>query len=157
MVSTDIVKLIKNKKALAERMRNTSIHPPQMTMIDNINVIGGTMGRSLAEIGDYDSVGQFMGTLSKRMMIGGSLNYMLTSVPLLGYIFITGGYTYSFYYIFKNKYANSDKKLREIKHMTIGTASSIGSGLLGATVGQTLIPIPVLGAFIGGFIGGFLG
>ena len=139
-------------------MRNTSLNPPaHLTMIDNVNAFGGTMGRSLAEIGDYKSVGQFMGTLSKRVLIGGSLNYMLTSVPLLGYVFITGGYSYSFYYIFKNKYANTSKKFREIGHITLGAASSIGSGLLGATIGQSLIPIPVLGAFIGGFVGGFIG
>ena len=37
--------------------------------------------------------------------------------------------------------------------MTISAASSIGSGILGATIGQTLIPVP--GAFIGGLVGGF--
>jgi phage tail tape-measure protein len=41
--------------------------------------------------------------------------------------------------------------------MTVDTASSIGSGLIGATIGQSLIPIPFLGAFVGGFIGGFIG
>ena len=29
--------------------------------------------------------------------------------------------------------------------------------MVGAVVGQSLIPIPFLGAFIGGFIGGFIG
>ena len=92
-------------------MRNTSLTPPaHLTMIDNINAVGGVMGRSLAEIGDYDSPTQFMATLSKRMVVGGSINYMLTSVPLLGYVLVTGGYTYSFYYIFTNKYANAEKK-----------------------------------------------
>lgn len=42
-------------------------------------------------------------------------------------------------------------------NLTIDTASSLSSGILGAFVGQSLIPIPVLGAFIGGVVGGFVG
>lgn len=42
-------------------------------------------------------------------------------------------------------------------NMGIDTASSVGSGLLGAFIGQSLIPVPVLGAFIGGVIGGLVG
>jgi uncharacterized membrane protein len=98
-----------------------------------------------------------MTDLSKRTIVGGSVTYMINTVPILGYIFITGGFTYSFYYIFSNKFSNKKKKLRDLGNMTIGTATSIGSGILGAAIGQTLIPIPVLGTFIGGFIGGFLG
>ena len=105
----------------------------------------------------YDNVGDFMVSLSKRTIIGGSFNYLIMSVPLLGYVFVTGGFSYTFYYIFSNQYANSDKKLRELRNVTIGSATSLGSGLLGATVGQSLIPIPVLGAFIGGLVGGFIG
>lgn len=96
-------------------------------------------------------------SLSKRTVIGGSFNYLLMQVPLLGYVFVTGGFTYTFYYIFTNKYANSDKKMRELRNVTIGSATSIGSGLIGAAIGQTLIPIPMLGAFVGGLIGGFVG
>ena len=128
-----------------------------MTMVDNVNLVGGTMGRTLAEIDQFDNAGDFVATLSKRMIVGGSISYMISSVPLLGYIFITGGYTYSFYYIFNNKYSNSSKKLREVRNMTLNAASSVGSGIVGALIGQSLIPIPVLGAFIGGFIGGFVG
>ena len=85
------------------------------------------------------------------------MSYMINAVPLLGYLFITGGFTYSFYYIFSNKYSNTGKKFRDLGNMTIGTGCSLGSGLLGAVVGQSLIPVPGLGAFIGGFVGGFLG
>lgn len=41
--------------------------------------------------------------------------------------------------------------------MTIGVAGAVGSGIVGAAIGQTLIPVPILGAFIGGFVGGFIG
>lgn len=39
----------------------------------------------------------------------------------------------------------------------MGSATALGTGLLGATIGQSLIPVPVLGAFIGGLVGGFIG
>ena len=70
------------------------------------------MGKCLAEIDMYDNVGDFMVSLSKRTLISGSLNYILMSVPLLAYVFATGGFTYTFYFILSNKYANQDKKFR---------------------------------------------
>ena len=39
----------------------------------------------------------------------------------------------------------------------LGTAGSVTGGILGAAIGQTLIPIPVVGALIGGFIGSSIG
>jgi hypothetical protein len=39
----------------------------------------------------------------------------------------------------------------------LGSATAIGSGIIGASVGQALIPVPVLGALIGGLVGGFVG
>ena len=39
----------------------------------------------------------------------------------------------------------------------VGTAGSVTGGILGAAIGQTLIPIPVVGALIGGFIGSSIG
>lgn len=83
----------------------------------------------------------------KRTIIGGSFNYLLTSVPLLGYVFVTGGFTYTFYYIFSNQYANNDKKLRELRNVTIGSAASVGSGLLGAVVGANSHSCPDIRSF----------
>lgn len=40
---------------------------------------------------------------------------------------------------------------------TITAVGSVGSAVAGMMLGQTLIPIPFLGAFVGGVIGGFLG
>ena len=39
---------------------------------------------------------------------------------------------------------------------TIGTGSSLAGGIAGAAIGQTLIPIPVVGALIGGGIGSWI-
>lgn len=96
-------------------------------------------------------------SLSKRTLVGGSFNYLLMKIPLLGYIFVTGGFTYTFYSIFTNDYTNSSKKLKQLGNVTMGSASSAGSGFIGATIGQSLIPVPVLGAFIGALVGGFIG
>jgi hypothetical protein len=126
-------------------------------MLNNINAIGGSLGKCLADINKYDSASDFMMDLSKGAAISGTFNYLIYSVPLIGYLFVTGGYTYSFYAIFSNRYSTFNKKFREIKNMTIDTVSSVGSGIIGAFVGQSLIPVPVLGAFIGGVVGGLIG
>jgi phage tail tape-measure protein len=39
----------------------------------------------------------------------------------------------------------------------VGAVGSIGSIVGGIFLGQALIPVPVLGAFVGGLIGGFCG
>lgn len=105
--------LVKNKKALIEKFRTTSTSAPiRMTLLENVGVVGGSMGKCLAEIDTYDNVGDFAISLSKRTVIGSSFNYLLMQVPLLGYLFVTGGFTYTFYYIFSNKYANINKKMR---------------------------------------------
>ena len=98
-----------------------------------------------------------MTDLSKRTAISGSINYLLQAIPMLGYIFVAGGFTYSFYYIFTNKVSDNKRKFEDIGKITIDTASTIGSGFLGAIVGQSLIPVPVLGAFIGGVVGSLVG
>ena len=53
-----------------------------MTMVDNVNLVGGTMGRTLAEINQFDNAGDFVATVSKRMIVWGSISYMISSVPL---------------------------------------------------------------------------
>jgi phage tail tape-measure protein len=40
--------------------------------------------------------------------------------------------------------------------LSIKTSTSIGGGLLGAAIGQAILPIPFVGMFVGGVIGGYL-
>lgn len=129
----------------------------ELTLTDHFSTVGGALGKCLADIKHYDSIGDFMFDLSKKSFINGTFNYIATNIPLIGIMFASGGYSYSIYSIFSNKNVNKKKKMQEIGFMTVDTASSFGSGLLGATIGQSVIPIPVVGAFVGGFIGGLIG
>jgi hypothetical protein len=78
-------------------------------------------------------------------------------VPILGYFIIAGGFTYSFYVTLNNKATSSYKKMNQIGGVTMSAVGSIGSILGGIFIGQALIPVPILGAFIGGVFGGFYG
>jgi hypothetical protein len=95
--------------------------------------------------------------LSKRSIVNGTFNYIATNIPLIGIMFATGGYSYTLYSIFSNKIVNKKKKMQQVGFITVDMLSSFGTGMLGAVVGQSVIPIPILGAFIGGMVGGFIG
>ena len=41
--------------------------------------------------------------------------------------------------------------------MLFSGGATIGTGIGGIVIGQMLIPIPVIGAFIGGIVGSFIG
>jgi hypothetical protein len=48
--------------------------------------------------------------ISKGIAISGSFSYVINTIPLIGYLFVTGGYTISFYAIFSNKFSSFKKK-----------------------------------------------
>lgn len=126
-------------------------------MTDQIGTFGGALGKCLADIRNYDSIGDFMFDLSKKSIINGTFNIIATNIPLIGMMFATGGYSFTLYSIFKNKSINKKKKFQQLGVVSVDIATSFGSGMVGAVVGQSLIPIPFLGAFVGGFVGGFIG
>ena len=70
---------------------------------------------------------------------------------------ITGGYSLTFYQLYNNDVIDNELKLKQIGLMTLDMGTKVGASLLGAVVGQTLIPIPIVGAFIGSVFGGFVG
>lgn len=114
------------------------------------------MGKCLANFKNYKSINSFIKDFSKKTAIAGSISYMVLKIPLLGGLMIVGGFSYTLYNILGNDYKNNKNKLADIGKLTIKTSASIGGGLVGAAIGQTLIPIPFVGAFIGGVFGGFL-
>jgi hypothetical protein len=142
---------------LAKRLRNSPTKLKDITLTDQFSTVGGALGKCLADIKKYDSVGDFMFDFSKKTVINGTFNYIATNIPLVGILLATGGYTYTMYHIFSNKIVNKKKKLQKVGFLTFDIASTFGTGLLGAVVGQTFIPIPFLGAFLGGFVGSFIG
>ena len=85
------------------------------------------------------------------------MSYIFRQAPIMTYFAIVGGLTYTFYHIFKNRATSKTKKATQIGKTTLTAVSAFGSGMAGTLLGQTLIPIPFVGAFVGGVIGGFLG
>jgi len=95
--------------------------------------------------------------LSKSTVISGSVSYILVSVPILSYFMIAGGLTYTFYHTFNNQATSTLKKFKQLGKTSVTAMGSVGSAVAGMMLGQSLIPVPFLGAFVGGVIGGFLG
>lgn len=95
--------------------------------------------------------------LSKTAAIYSTISYAMASIPILSYFIIAGGFTYSFYVACSNEATSSFKKFDQIKNFTMSAMGSIGSTLGGIMLGQAIIPVPFVGAFIGGVLGGFLG
>lgn len=118
---------------------------------------GGSVGKCLADVNKYKSANAFLLDLSTSTVIGGSFTYALTQVPILQYFIIAGGLTYTFYHTFSNKTTSTKKKMSQLGKTSVTAVGSVGSAVAGMMLGQTLIPVPFLGAFVGGVIGGFLG
>ena len=157
LFSYEILNIVSDKGKLAKKLRSSPTQLKNITLTDHVGTVGGVLGKCLADIKKYDSVGDFVFDLSKKSIVNGTFNYIATNIPLLGILFATGGYTMTLYNIFSNKIVNSKKKFQQIGYLTFDIASSFGTGLLGAVVGQSLIPIPFVGAFVGSFVGSFIG
>lgn len=153
----DILRVVSDKNKLAERLRGSPLKLKEVTLTDHFGTFGGALGRCLASIKNYESVGDFVFDLSKRSIVSGTFNYVATNIPLIGILFATGGYTYTLYAIFTNRIVNKKHKAKQAGAITVDMLSSIGSGLIGAVVGQSMIPVPFVGAFVGGLVGGFIG
>jgi hypothetical protein len=119
--------------------------------------LGGNLGKCLANINKYKDANHFLKDLSKYTIIGGSISYILSKVPILSYLIIAGGFSYTFYHTWSNRTTSNMKKAKQIGKDTVSAVGSVGSSVAGMMIGQSLIPIPFLGVFVGGVIGGFLG
>ena len=155
-LSYEILNLVSDKGKLAKKLRNSPTQLKNVTLTDHVGTVGGALGKCLADIKKYESVGDFVFDLSKKTIVNGTFNYIATNIPLIGILFATGGYTMTLYNIFSNKIVNKKKKFQQVGYLTFDIASTFGTGLLGAVVGQSLIPIPFLGAFVGSFVGSFI-
>ena len=142
---------------MGKRLRNSPTEIKQFTNTYYFSTVGGALGKCLAEIDKYDSVGDFVFDLSKRSIMSGTFHLVATRIPLVGILFVTGGFSYTLFGIFSNDAINNKKKFQQVGYVTFDVASSVGTGILGAVVGQALIPVPFLGAFVGALVGSFVG
>ena len=78
-------------------------------------------------------------------------------IPIVGFLIAAGSFTHAFYKIFSNHFSTDSKKLSEITGFVVKTGATVGTSIVGALIGQTLIPIPVVGALVGTVVGGLMG
>ena len=119
--------------------------------------LGGSLGKCLVDIDQYESANQFFAELSKTAMIGGSITILLQQIPIFNYFIIAGGLSFTVYRSYKDEITSSQKKMKHIGSASIVAVGSVGSTATGMVIGQMLIPVLFLGAFIGGMIGGYIG
>jgi hypothetical protein len=106
---------------------------------------------------EYHKASDFFKDFSKRAILSKSIEQIMLALPLVGFFLAARTFTKAFYTIFSNHFSTNTKKLTEVTGFLIKTGATMGSSVLGAIVGQTLIPIPVVGALIGTVLGGMLG
>lgn len=78
-------------------------------------------------------------------------------IPIIGFLIVAGSFSKAFYTIFSNKFSTDSKKLSELTGFVIKTGATVGTSIVGALVGQALIPIPIVGALVGTVVGGLIG
>jgi hypothetical protein len=106
---------------------------------------------------NYNKAADFFHDLSKRAILAKSLEEIMHKFPVVGFLMAAGSFGKTFYQIFSNKFSTDSKKLAQLTGFTIKAGATVGSSILGAFVGQALIPVPIVGALVGTVIGGFLG
>ena len=58
-------------------IRNSPTQIEKLSYVDNISTVGGSLGACLANLRNYDSIGQFVQDFSKKTIISSSLNYLI--------------------------------------------------------------------------------
>lgn len=105
----------------------------------------------------YAQASDFFKDFSKRTILSKSINQLMLALPIIGFLLAAGTFVKGFYDVFSNHFSTNSRKLAEITGFLIKTGATVGTSILGAVVGQTLIPIPVVGALLGTVLGGMLG
>lgn len=105
----------------------------------------------------YNNASDFFKDLSKRAILSKSLQEIMMVIPIIGFLIVAGSFSKAFYTIFSNKFSTDSKKLSELTGFVIKTGATVGTSIVGALVGQALIPIPIVGALVGTVVGGLIG
>ena len=125
--------------------------------LENFTNLDGVIGRCLFLMKQYHQPSDFFKDFSKRAILSKSIDQIMLALPIIGFFIAAGTFAVEFYRIFSNHYSTDTKKLAELTGFLIKTGTTIGSSIIGAMVGQTLIPIPVVGALLGTVVGGMIG
>jgi hypothetical protein len=125
--------------------------------LENYTNLDGIIGRCLYLMKRYGAASEFFKDLSKRAILSKSIEEIMHTVPIIGFLMAAGSFTQAFYNIFSNRFSTDSKKMAELTGFVIKAGATIGSSIVGALVGQALIPIPVVGALVGTVVGGLLG
>ena len=125
--------------------------------LENFTNLDGVIGRCLFLMKQYHQPSDFFKDFSKRAILSKSIDQIMLALPIIGFFIAAGTFAVEFYHIFSNHYSTDTKKLAELTGFLIKTGTTIGSSIIGAMVGQTLIPIQVVGALLGTVVGGMIG
>lgn len=79
------------------------------------------------------------------------------TLPIVGFMLAAGSITKAFFRIFSNRFSTDTKKLSELTGFVVKAGATIGSSMVGAFLGQALIPVPIVGALVGTVVGGIVG
>lgn len=78
-------------------------------------------------------------------------------IPTIGFFLVVSGFGFSIKSTIGSNILNVKSKMKGFANIMLKSGSQIVSGTAAAIIGQSVIPIPFLGAFIGGLIGGIIG
>jgi hypothetical protein len=84
----------------------------KMISINDLTNTGGTLGKCLVDINKYTDTSDFLKDISQRAILAHSFQTIFQKIPILGYLFIAGSLSYSFYSVVKNKMNSTDKKIK---------------------------------------------
>lgn len=97
--------------------------------------IGGSLGVFLVNINKFKSAGEFLKAFSQGVVVGGTISVLLQEVPILNYIIIAGGLTYTAYVNYKDEITTSMRKMKQIGRASVMAVGAVGSTVTGMIIG----------------------
>ena len=93
--------------------------------------------------------------LAKDSSSGFVVGIMITNIPYVGIALASVLGVYSIKNVFSNKLIKNSERVKAVAEALTKNGACLGMAFGGGVVGQMIIPVPFLGAFIGSAIGGF--
>lgn len=96
---------------------------------------GGSLGKCLVDIDQYESANDFFADLSRTAMVGGSITILLEEIPILHYFIIAGGLSYTVYKTYQDEITSSLRKMKQIGKASFLAAGSVTAIIAGMMIG----------------------